>query len=193
MVRSLHTLERYAGWPAMAEALAALRAAPVVRLDANTLAAALSAVRGADLQPLVAECFRPAARFDYAIGDVRSSAIGTTSVETSISVLRTGSGAFAAGSDTDPEPGMPLLVRFADGTQRRDWFEGRAERTSLVYTTNARLVLAAIDPDVMLVLDEDRANNTFTTTRAVRPLGVRLALHWVSWLQQMMLTYSAIV
>jgi hypothetical protein len=192
IVRGLQTIERYTGWPAMTEALAALRAAPVARLDVNSLAAALSAIRGTDMRPLVTECFEPAAVFDYAIGDVRSAASGAL-FETSISVRRVGSGVFEAGTETDPERTMPILVQFADGSELRDWFDGSAERTTLVYNTNSRVVLASIDPEVMLLLDQDRANNTFTMTRAIRPLGIRLALHWVSWLQQMMLTYSAIV
>jgi hypothetical protein len=192
-VRSLQTIERYAGWPATAQALAAMRSASAPRLDVETLTAALSSIRGTDMQPVVAECFRADAVFDYAIAEVSAPAAHTTPIETTVSIVRAGSGVFEAGTEADPERTMPVLVRFADGSERRDWFEGRAERTTLVYTTNSRLVLAAIDPEVMLLLDRDRANNTFTTATALRPLGVRLALHWVSWLQQMMLTYSAIV
>ena len=192
MVRGLQTLERYAGWPAMAETLAALRVATPRRVDADALATALSAIRGTAMLRLVRECFRVDAVFDYAIDEVRASTSGTA-IETSISIARTGSGVFETGTDTDPERTMPLLLKFADDSELREWFEGRAERTTLVYSTNARLVMAAIDPEVMLLLDRDRTNNTFATGTRIRPLGIRLTLNWVSWLQQMMLTYSAIV
>lgn len=191
MVRGLQTIERYVGWPAMAQTLAELHADRGSPLDAGAFARALSVVRGADVRGLIAECFRDDVVFDYAIGDVRA-APGGPPIETSVVIVRRGSGAFEVGSSEDPEHTMPLLLRFADGNELRDWFDGRATQTTRIYTTSARLVSAAIDPEMMLLLDADRANNTFTTTLSVRPLGVRLALHWMSWLQQMMLTYSAL-
>ena len=193
MVRGLQTIERYVGWPTMAQTLAAVRATPDSRLDAAAFANTLSIVRGTDVRGLIMECFRPDVVFDYAIADVRSSMPGQTPVETSVMVVRRGSGAFEVGTSADPEQTLPLLLQFADGSEARGWFDGSAKSTTLVYTTNARVVSAAIDPEMMLLLDADRANNTFTTAMSFRPLGVRLALHWMSWLQQMMLTYSALV
>lgn len=192
LVRGLQTVERYVGWPAMAQTLTALRTTGGAEVDVAAFATTLSAIRGTDLRGVIEECFRPDAIFDYAIGDVRTSATGTA-VETAVMVLRQGSGVFEAGTAADPERTLPLLLRFADGSEVRDWFDGSATSTTLVYTTNARVVSAAIDPGMMLLLDADRANNTFTSAMSFRPLGVRLALHWMSWLQQMMLTYSALV
>lgn len=193
LVRGLQTIERYVGWPTMVQTLAALRAAPDRQPDAAAFANTLSIIRGTDLRSLILECLRDDAVFDYAIGDVRSSPPDGAQVETSVTIVRQGTGVFEVGTADDPEQTMPLMVRFADGSEVRDRFNGRAEQTRLVYTTNARAIAAAIDPEVMLLLDTDRANNTFTTEMSIRPLGVRLALHWMSWLQQMMLTYSALV
>jgi hypothetical protein len=192
LVRGLQTVERYIGWPAMAQTLTALRTTGGAQADVAAFASILSAIRGMDLRGVIEECFRPDAVFDYAIGDVRTSATGGA-VETAVMVVRQGSGVFEAGTAADPERTLPLLLRFADGSELRDWFDGAAKTTALVYTTNARVVSAAIDPEMMLLLDADRANNTFTTAVSFHPLGVRLALHWMSWLQQMMLTYSALV
>jgi hypothetical protein len=191
VVRGLQTLERYAGWPAMAQALSQLRTGQTI--DAASFAATLSQVRGTAIQPLVQECFRTDAVFDYAIANVHSVDARDGLVESSLSVLRPGSGVFAIGDDTDREPSMPLLVRFADGTELRDWFDGRAPSTTLIYTAKTAVVSAAIDPELMLLLDVNRSNNTFTAESPVRPLGIRLALHWMSWLQQTMLAYSALV
>jgi hypothetical protein len=192
-VRTLQTIERYVGWPAMVQTLAALRATRDRQLDAAAFANTLSLIRGTDVRGLIAECFRPDVAFDYAIADVRSSMPGQTPVETSVTMVRHGSGAFEVGTAGDPERTLPLLLQLSDGSEVRDWFDGSAKSTTLVYTTNARVVSAAIDPEMMLLVDADRANNTFTTAVPFRPLGVRLALHWMSWLQQMMLTYSALV
>ena len=58
---------------------------------------------------------------------------------------------------------------------------------------NLHVVHAAVDPEMMLLLDVNRANNTFATASPIRPLGIRLALHWMSWLQHTMLAYTALV
>ncbi len=52
---------------------------------------------------------------------------------------------------------------------------------------------ATIDPGLMLLLDADRGNNSRTLERAVRPEGLRLTLNWLTWLQDLMLSYSALV
>ena len=192
-VRALQTLERYVGWPAMAQALATMRATNNDPLDANVFASILSTVRGADVTALVRECFRSDAVFDYAIDDMRSSVSGDGWYETSITLARHGTGVFEVGGNGDYERSMPLLVRFADGTELRDWFDGSASSSTIVYTAKSPLVLAALDPEMMLLLDVNRANNTVTTSSPIRPLGIRLALHWMAWLQHTMLAYTALV
>ena len=57
-------------------------------------------------------------------------------VESSLLLLRAGSGIFAVGGDdADREKSMPILVRLADGTEVRDWIDGAApSSTTLIYT-----------------------------------------------------------
>jgi hypothetical protein len=191
LVRGLQTLERYVGWPAMAQTLAALRAANPV--DATTFAAMLSSVRGTSIDALVTECFRADAVFDYAVENVNAVQADGGLYESSLSLLRVGSGLFSLGDKHDREPSMPLLIRFADGTELRDRFDGAAPSTTLVYTAKAPVVYAAIDPELMLLLDVNRANNTFAAESPIRPLGIRMTLQWMAWLQQTMLAYSALV
>lgn len=191
LVRSLQTLERYAGWPAMAQTLTALRAHGT--LDVAALASTMSVILGTGIDRLVHECFRADAVFDYAIESVAATAAAGGRFESSLSVLRAGSGMFTLGDDEDPENSMPVMVRFADGSELRDWFDGAAPSTTLVYTANTPVVYAAIDPELMLTLDVNRHNNTYAAATPLQPLALRLALHWMAWLQQTMLTYSAMV
>jgi hypothetical protein len=192
-VRGLQTLERYVGWPVLVQALATMRATNNDPLDANGFAATLSTASGIDVTTLVRECFRPDVVFDYAIDDVQSSPSGDGWYETSLTLVRHGTGVFEVGGDSDRERSMPVLVRFADGTQIRDWFDGAASSSTLVYTAKSPIVQAAVDPELMLLLDVNRANNTFSTASPIRPLGIRLALNWMSWLQHTMLAYTALV
>jgi hypothetical protein len=129
--------------------------------------------------------------FDYAIDDVRSSLADDGRYESTLILARHGTGVFEL--DGDRERSMPVLVRFGDGTEVRDWFDGAAPSTTLVYTAKSPVVAAAVDPELMLLLDVNRANNTFAASSPVRPLGIRLALHWMAWLQHTMLAYTALV
>lgn len=193
IVRGLQTLERYAGWPTMAQALASMRATHPGALDAGVFAATLSAARGADVTSLVDECFKSGAVFDYAIANVQSPSPADGLFETSLTVVRLGSGIFEVAGEGDRERSMPVLVRFADGTELRDWFDGAAPSSTMVYTAKSPVVQAAVDPEMMLLLDVNRTNNTLASASPIRPLGIRLALHWMSWLQHTMLAYTALV
>ena len=181
--RALQSLERYVGWPTMLDAIATLRNTEPATWDVETFAAILSEIRGTDMTFLVKECFRPDARFDYALEGLSSHPSATGQIETSVRVIRRGA-RFAS---------MPVRVRFADGREIRDAVDGASLTSTLTFTSSAPAVSAAVDPDVMLVLDDDRDNNAIVRDPVRSQLGVRLALHWLAWLQNTMLSYSALI
>lgn len=192
-VKALQTLERYVGWPTLLEAISRMRLA-VERYDAAALITALSDVRGTNMRPLVMECLRADAVFDYSLEGLTSMPGAAGLTETTVTITRRGNGRFAVhheGGDSDRT--MPVLVRFADGTEVRDVFDGAAPSVTLVYSTKAAAVSAAIDPEVMLLLDVNRQNNAIVRDAPLAPLGLRLALHWMAWLQNAMLTYTSLV
>lgn len=192
-VRALQSLERYVGWPTMLDALSRLRSRDDSRWDAAALGQILSDVRGSDLRFLSSECFRSDAVFDYALADLRTRVLPTGQVETTVTIARRGTGRFALERDgVDHETTLPVAVRFADGHEVREAIDGGAPSTTLVFTAPVPGVHAAVDPDVMLVLDVDRENNARTSESRLSKLGVRLALHWLAWLQNTMLSYSAL-
>jgi hypothetical protein len=190
-LRGLQTIERLVGWPTMLEALSTIRAAGD-DVSAASLGDALSQVTGADLRRLVAECLREDATFDYAVDRV-ASASSNGLVETTIALSRRGDGRFSLLDDNDHEASVPVLVRFADGSELRDVFDGAAPATTLVYTARAEASAVYVDPDVMLVVDVERANNAYVRNPPFSKLGARLGLHWLAWLQNAMLSYMALV
>jgi hypothetical protein len=192
-LRALQTIERYVGWPAMLQALSEMRAGSASPATQEGLAATLSATRGVDMRWLVTECFREDAAFDYAVDALSSGPAANGSVATTITIVRKGTGQFTLQEDDDREAVMPLLVRFADGSEFRDVFDGAAPSTSLTYTAPAAAVSAFVDPDAMLLLDGNRDNNAIVHDAPMSKLGVRLALHWMSWLQNAMLSYTALL
>lgn len=193
-VRALQTIERYVGWPTLLEAISTLRTTTPGNYDAGSFAEVLSGVRGTDLRFLVKECLRADADFDYVLDGLESHAGADGVIETTVTIARRGTGVFAIRADgSDRDATMPVVVRFEDGTALRDYFDGAAPSVTRIYSAKSAAIGAAIDPDLMLLLDVNRDNNAVVRDARRSPLGVRLALHWLGWLQNAMLSYTALV
>ncbi len=197
---ALQTLERYLGWPAMQQALESLRGRfRKGDVTADDLAAIIGEQRGSALDWYFAEAFGSRRRFDYGIAHVTTApdADAPGRFRTTVTLRRFGDAVFAGtsqprGASPAGARSLPVLIRFADGAELRDHADGRDETAELVYESPAPAVSATVDPDTFLVLDPNRANNTWTVGRRVHVSGMRLALHWMLWLQDVMLTYTAV-
>jgi hypothetical protein len=86
-----------------------------------------------------------------------------------------------------------VSIRFEDGTSLVESWNGRDATVDLEYASASPAVLASVDPDATLLLDADRSNNTRNLRREVHVNGVRETLSWLVWLQDLVLTYSALV
>ena len=191
-VRALQTIERYVGWPTMLETLAALRAAGPSQLNPESLGVQLSEIRGTDMRGLVWECFRPDATFDYALATLASRPGAGDLFETTVTLVRPGTGRFILREERG-DPTLSVTVRFADGTEVYDRFDAAAPSVTLTYAARTRAVSAIVDDEAMLLLDVNRDNNAIVRDAPTLKLGVRLALHWLGWLQNAMLSYTALL
>jgi hypothetical protein len=197
---ALHSLERYIGWPALQQALEAFQAEARSGLDpVARLSTIVSEQRGHDMTWFFNEAFRSEAVFDYGIEAFASqlSPGERGNYSTTVRVRRYGGAMLARSSQAPSSPygggrALPLLVRFEDGSEIREWLDGRESGTELRYTSPSPGVVASVDPDSALVLDADRSNNTRRLESSMDPSGVRMALRWVLWLQDTMLTYSGL-
>ncbi|HUQ86712.1 MAG TPA: hypothetical protein VM096_04080 [Vicinamibacterales bacterium] len=183
---ALHTLERLIGWPALQAGLSAF----MQRHDGGTpsvadLAAVLSEQRGADLSWFFDEPLRIDAPIDYAVVDVTSLPAGSGQWHTTVDVRRLADGSFARS--------LPVRVLFEDDNELTEWIDGRDREWRFEYTSASRAVEASVDPDAMLLIDADRTNNTRTLSAPLHPLGLRLAFNWLAWLQDAMLTCTAVL
>ncbi len=89
---------------------------------------------------------------------------------------------------------LPIETRFADGTTLRDSWDARQAQVTIDYVSASPAIAAAIDPEIILILDQDRSNNIFTTQPLPwNRLALKLACDWAIWLQNAMLAYSGIV
>lgn len=209
---ALQTLERYIGWPALQQALDAYRGRLAAGDSGATLEAVVSEQRGQSMKWFFDEVRQPGKVFDYAIGSVATvslagsaepGAAGTESggparFLTEITLRRRGTAIFAGtGAARDALPGsarsLPVLVRFADGSAEREWLDGRLEEQRFSYTSAAPAALVSVDPDAFLLLDVDRANNTRVMRPRFHRIGARLAITWMVWLQDVMMSCTALL
>lgn len=197
---TLHTLERYLGWPAMQQALEAFQS----RWQAGgagpaDLVATISEQRGTDMRWFFEQALRFETRFDYGIAGFSSKpAPGATGdYETRVSVRRFGDGVFAGtGEPRGPlqaARSLKVLTRFEDGTVIEDWWDGRDAAAEFVYAGPSRALLASVDPEAMLLLDDNRGNNTRALSPEFTETGARLTASWLIWLQDVMLVSSALL
>lgn len=197
---ALHTLERYVGWPALQPALASLRERAGERgVVPALLAEVLSEQRGIELGWFFEDVLHGKRAIDYGIEVFTSEPGGADGrFRTVVKVRRYGDGVFAGTSrprdgSLSSSKSLALLVRFADGAQIDDFWDGRDDRAEFSYSSRSRAISATIDPGLILLVDVDRANNSRTLEWAPRPEGFRMTLNWLAWLQDLMLSYSALV
>ena len=197
---ALHTLERYIGWPALEQALHTFRV-QVGSASASPadFVALVGEQRGVDLTWFFAEAYRFPARFDYGIEAFSSSRQpeGQPAFVTTLRLRRYGDAVFSGTSKakTAVSAGARALavdLSFADGSGTRAWWDGREAQLELLYESAAPALRASVDPDAMLLLDADRTNNTIVLQPSHRPLGARLVLNWMVWLQDLVLTYTSL-
>ena len=195
---ALAMAERYLGWPAFQQALSEFRARGPAGGSVAEFAAIASEQGGRDLAWLFVAPLESGATFDYAVTGLESmpspATPGQYDVRVTVSRLGTavfGPGANAAGTGTARS--LVVETRFGDGTVIRDWWDGRNATATLDYVSPSPAVAAAIDPEVIVLLDEQRANNRVAVTQPWSRLAARLALDWAIWLQNAMLTYASIV
>lgn len=196
---AIQTLERYVGWPALQQALLAFRErALTIGSDSAGLMNLLGEQQGRDLSWFLHEAFRPDTRFDYAVSAFTSDALpGSSGFATHVEFRRLGDAVFAGTSrlrvaELDKARSLPITVTFADGTVIDEWWDGRDAELTVRYVSKSRAARAGVDPAAMLLLDADRANNTRTIDPRPDPIGARLSLHWLVWLQDLMLTCTAL-
>lgn len=182
---TLGTLERHIGWPSMQQALAEL-----VRRHARGGAAPedlvdlIRELRGEEITWLFSRAPRAPDGVDYRVEHVATGpADRPSSFETTVRARREGSAPFA----------VPVVTAFADGTRvRESWPPGSAD-FEVSYSSSTPAVSASVDPDAVVLVDSDRSNNTFAVSTPFSRLAVRATLNWLIWLQDLVLTCTALV
>src|SRR5206468_7242047 len=118
--------------------------------------------------------------------------------EATVIVRRLGEAEFTGTSHAPIGPydagrALTVLVRFEDGSETTDRWDGRARWRLFEYESPSPAVSAQIDPERILVLDRNFTNNSVTRRPATPQAATRWAARWTIWLQDLLLTYASLI
>jgi hypothetical protein len=156
-------------------------------------------VTGLDLSWLFQQAFGSDRMFDYGIERLTSApADGAGRYKTRVVVRRYGSGQFTGTSrkpigSFDAGRGVEISVHFADGHERLDLWDGRAEERIFEYDSDSPAESAVVDPRHVIVLDVDRTNNGRRLAPKTNRAANKWSAAWGVWLQHLLLTYGSLV
>jgi hypothetical protein len=196
----LHTLERHLGWPTLQRIMSTYFQRWAFRHPAPAdFFAVANEVSGRDLTWFFDQVHRSSNAFDYAVArltSVRSGGRGYVGdggarafrgappsgapFETTVVLRRDGEATFP----------VDVRVTFEDGTHVRERWDGVARWHVLRYLRPARAVSAEVDPDRILLLDVSYTNNSRTLAPRGRAAATKWSLVWLTWFQDLLLTYG---
>jgi len=197
-VLALGTLERWVGRPVFDQIAAAfVRDSRGRRPTLDDFRRVASDVSGQDLTWFFGEAFESPRVFDYSVERLTSEPDRNGGFETTVVARRYGDAMFTGSSATpiagfERGRGIALRVTFADGTQRTDYWDGRAAEKIFGYHSRDRAVSAAVDPDRTLLLDLEQGNNSKTIGRPREGAATRWAGRYMIWLENLLLTVAAL-
>ena len=177
------TLERYIGWGALQAGLSTFAERRRRSGEGADLFAILTETTGRNLQQFQA-ALTSAAVIDYSLSALTSNPMpDRPGYLTTITLERNGAATFT--------PTVDLAVDFEDGSTIRERWDGREPSAQYEFESRSPAVSATLDPDQVLVIDGNPANNHASRQRA-RGAAAAWAARWSIWLEDLLLTYSAL-
>jgi hypothetical protein len=197
----LHTLERHLGWETVQKILSTFFSRFKFRhpLPQDFFATA-NEVANADLDWFFDQVHRSSNVFDYGVQQIGSRPQGgrgfsgdgepiftdrsnNEQFQTDVVVRRYGEAIFP----------VDILVTFTNGEEVRETWDGVARWKLFTYQRAAQILQAEVDPDSVLLLDLNRTNNSKTMKPMTNIATTKWVLKWMTWLQDVMLTYAFFV
>ncbi|MBI2835655.1 MAG: M1 family peptidase [Acidobacteria bacterium] len=200
----LHTLERHIGWPALQRVMSAyFRRWKFRHPQPGDFFAVANEVTGKDLTWFFDQVHRSSNVFDYGVEvltsepvqvrgftggsgqqlQFQSGAPSSKQFHTDVVVRRYGEAVFP----------VDLLVAFGNGEKIRQRWDGRDRWKKYDYDGPARAEYAVVDPDRVLVVDVNFTNNSRTLAPTSREASRKWMLKWLTWVQDLMLTYGFLI
>ena len=191
------TLERWIGAPALQSAMFEVARLPADRIAAAAIVNTFNSAAGQDLSWLFTAVGDSSVRFDYAVADFASapSSCASPCFETTVTVRRIGNGqitgrASAPLGDFDAGDAIAVRVRFENGEEARATWDGRDESRTFRFQAQARAVSAHLDPDRVVILDDNFLNNQIVPPSPTNAPVAKWMARWLVWMQNTILTYG---
>jgi hypothetical protein len=172
----LHTLERHLGWETLQRILATFFERWKFRHPRpEDFFSVANEVSGQDLTWFFDQVYRSSNVFDYGIEQLTTDTGRTTVV-----VRRYGEAFFP----------VDVVTTFESGERVVEKWDGRERWRAYTYEGRGRAVVAAVDPEQILLLDINYTNNSRTQRAQADAAADKWSMTWMVWLQDLLLTWS---
>lgn len=199
----LNTLERHLGWSTVQRIMSTFFARWKFRHPKpQDFFAVVNEVTGRDMTWFFDQVYRSSNVFDYAVSELSSGPVAASGFfetkgrveykaenptpgqfRTTVVVRRLGEGIFP----------VDVLVTFRNGEKVRERWDGRDRWKMFTYNRATAALSAQVDPERVLLLDIDYANNSRTLEPRGDEAATKWTLKWMSWLQDLLLTAAFFV
>jgi hypothetical protein len=199
----LNTLERHLGWSTLQRIMSTFFSRWRFRHPKpQDFFAVVNEVSGRDMTWFFDEVHRSSKVFDYAVDDLRTGPLAETGFfdnegrtaykaeqklagrhRTTVVVRRLGEGVFP----------VEVVVTFKNGDKVRERWDGRDRWKVFTFERTAEALSAEIDPERVLLLDVNYANNSRTLEPAGGRAATKWTLKWMVWLQDLLLNAAFLV
>jgi hypothetical protein len=179
----LNTMERWLGWPVLQQIMTTyFERWKFKHPRPGDFFSVVNEVTGRDLTWFFDQVYRSSNEFDYGVQDLRSVRDGEL-YRTTLVVRRYGEAIFP----------VDIALTFENGERVRERWEGTDRWTLFTYERPSPAVAAEVDPQRVLLLDINRTNNSKTLAPRRDAATMKWSLKWMVWLQDCLLTWSALV
>jgi len=180
----LHTLENWLGWPTLQRAMSTYFDRWKFRHpQPPDFFQSVSEASGRDLTPFFDQVYRGSNTFDYGVQQLTSTAAGKEHFRTTVVIRRLGEATFP----------VDVLTTFSDGSKKNERWDGVERRVIYRYDTKVRARSAQVDPNRILMLDVNYTNNSRTLQPRSDEASLKWSLKWMTWLQDLLVTYAWLV
>ena len=185
----LHSLEQQVGWPTMQRIMSTYFERWKFRHPKPTdFFDVVREVTGRGNVAFFDEVYRNSNTFDYGVQEFTSAQIDDGRMSpTSPSGYRTIVVVRRYGEATFP---IDIVTTFANGERVKESWDGQDRRVIYTYERPVKAATVQVDPDRVLLLDINYTNNSRTLAPRTRTASLKWSLRWMTWLEDLMLTYA---
>ena len=179
----LHTLERRFGWPLFQKVMATYWERWRFRHPLpDDFFATVNEVTGEDMTWFFDQVYRSSNVFDYGIQEFRSTR-HEDGFRTVVVPRRFGEALHP----------VDVVTTFRNGETVTERWDGRDRRAIYTYDRPSQALSVQVDPARLLLLDVNYTNNSATLEPRAGDASLKWSLKWITWLQDLMLTYAFFV